>query len=180
MKKSVYVVSIASMVLMFIFFGTFISTKLETMLILGISALVICYNFTVRLVVIALCNVYCTPESINPDEHRFQPKRFERGLYKAIRIRRWKKLFPNYDPNRLSIRTHSVDELIFEGCKAELIHRYGAVLGFLSLLFAIFLGSISIFIVTAVIGAVYDLSFIAVQRFNRPRLRKIAAAGKYN
>lgn len=180
MKKLMYGVSIVSLALMFIFFAVFVSTKSDACLILGISAMTICYHFTVRLVIGNLCDIYCTPESINPKEHRFQPKKFEKGLYKAIKVRSWKDLFPTYDPDKFSLRTHSVDELIFESCKAEIVHWLCALSGFASLIFSVLFGAFSIFLVTAVIGGIYDMCFVVIQRFNRPRLQKIAATGKYN
>lgn len=180
MKKLMYTVSIVSLASMFLFFGLFIGTKSDACLILGTSAMAICYHFTVRLVIGNLCDVFYTPDSINPKEHRFQPKKFEPGLFKAIKIRRWKNSFSSFDPNKLSLRTHSVDELIFEGCKAEVVHWLCAIAGFASLIFSIWFGAISLFIVTSVIGGIYDMCFVVIQRFNRPRLLKIAATGKYN
>lgn len=180
MKKFMYGISIGSLALMFVFFSMFIATKTNACLILGVSAMTVAYHFIVRLAIINLCDVYCTSESMNPNERRFQPKKFEKGLYRALKVREWKDLFPNYDPNRFSLRTHSVDELIFESCKVEVMHWLCALAGFASLIFSVWFGVISIFIVTSVIGAIYDLGFVVTQRFNRPRLRKIAATGKYN
>lgn len=147
---------------------------------MGVSAMTIGYHFIVRLAITNLCDLYCTPESMNPNEHRFQPKKFEKGLYKVLKVRKWKNLFPNYDPNKFSLRTHSVDELIFESCKAEVVHWLCAFAGFASLIFSVWFGAISIFIVTSVIGGIYDMCFVVIQRFNRPRLQKIAATGRYN
>lgn len=180
MKKFVYFVSIASMLLMFIFFISHFNSKSNNSLIFGILMMVVCYHFVERIAITTLFNVFCKSEIINPNEHRFQQRSFEKGFYKKIRVRRWKNSFSSFDPNNFSLRFYSIDELIFEGCKAEMTHWVCLFAGFLSLIFVVWFGAFTIFLAASVIGAVYDLAIIVVQRFNRPRLQKIAATGKYN
>lgn len=180
MKKFVYGVSIASMVLMFIFFIMYINTKSNNILIFGIVMMIICYHLVVRIAVTTLFNAFCTPEIVNPNEHRFQQKDFEKGLYRKIGVRLWKNSFSSFDPNNFSLRFYSIDELIFEGCKAEMVHKVCFFVGLLSLIFTVWFGAFTIYLAAAVFGAIYDLAIIVVQRFNRPRLMRIAATGKYN
>lgn len=180
MKKFVYGVSIVSMVLMFIFFISYFNTKSVNSLIFGVSMMTVCYHFVVRITITTLFNAFCTPEIINPNERQFQQKGFEKGLYSKIRVRRWKNSFSSFDPHNFSLRFYSIDELIFEGCKAEMAHRICFFVGFLSLIFTVWFGAFTIYLTASVIGAIYDLAIIVVQRFNRPRLMRIAATGKYN
>lgn len=180
MKKFVYVVSIVSMALMFVFLISYFNTMSNANLIWGIAMMVICYHFIERITITTLFDAFYKPEIVNPNEHRFQQRSFENGLYRKIRVRRWKNSFSSFDPNNFSLRFYSIDELIFEGCKAEMTHWVCLFVGFLSLIFIIWFGAFTIYLSASVIGAVYDLAIIAVQRFNRPRLQKIAATGKYN
>lgn len=180
MKKFVYVVSIASMVLMFIFFITYFNTKSNNSLVFGISMMAVCYHFISRIAITTMFNSFYTSEIVNPNENRFQQKSFEKGLYRKIKVRRWKNSFSSFDPNNFSLRFYSIDELIFEGCKAEMTHWICLFVGLLSLIFTVWFGAFTIYLAASVIGAIYDLAIIVVQRFNRPRLMKVAASGKYN
>ncbi len=180
MKKFAYIVSVASMVLMFVFLILYFNTRSNTNLILGIAMMAICYHFVERITITTLFNAFYKSEVVNPNEHRFQQRSFEKGLYRKIRVCRWKNSFSSFYPNNFSLRFYSIDELIFEGCKAEMTHWVCLFVGFLSLIFAIWFGAFTIYLAATVIGAIYDLAIIVVQRFNRPRLQKIAATGKYN
>lgn len=180
MNKLMYGISIVSLLLMFVFFGLFIGIKSDVCLTIGISAMTVAYHFIIRLVIGNIGEVCLSPKNLNPNKRRFQPKRFEKKLYKLLRVKRWKKLFPTYDPDKFSLHVRSIDELIFESCKAEIIHLLCAVAGFASLIFSIWFGSFAVFLITSIVSGLYDMCFVVIQRFNRPRLMKIAAKGKYN
>lgn len=180
MNKLMYGVSIVCLVLMFVFFGVFIGTGSDVCLTIGISAMTAAYHLIIRLVIGNIGEVCLSPKNLNPNKRRFQSKNFEKKLYKLLRVKRWKRLFPTYDPNKFSLRARSIDELIFESCKAEIIHLLCAVAGFVSLIFSIWFGSFAVFLITSIVGGLYDMCFVVIQRFNRPRLQKLAATGKYN
>ena len=55
-------------------------------------------------------------------------------------------------------------------CGAEVVHEVILVLSFLPLLAAFPFGSFGVFLITSLLAALYDLSFVIMQRFNRPRI----------
>jgi hypothetical protein len=68
---------------------------------------------------------------------------------------------------------HSWEEIVQAMCQAEIVHEVIAILSFLPLLGAIPFGAFFVFLVTSVLSALFDLSFVAMQRFNRPRIIKL-------
>ena len=56
---------------------------------------------------------------------------------------------------------------------ADTVHEIIVVLSFLPLTAAIFFGEFGVFLITSTLAALYDLSFVVMQRFNRPRLVRI-------
>lgn len=100
----------------------------------------------------------------------FQLKAFERPLYKALGVKKWKGNLPTYDPSCFDPKLHSWDEIAQAMCQAEIVHEVIVILSFLPLLAAIPFGSFGVFLITSLLAALYDLSFVIIQRFNRPRV----------
>lgn len=129
------------------------------------------YHFAMRLLVGTLVNRILK----NRADYRkawYQPKSFERTLYKALNVKKWKKTIPTYDPTCFDPKLHSWDEIAQAMCQAEIVHEIIVVLSFLPLLAAIAFGSFWVFAVTSLLAALYDVSFVILQRFNRPRILK--------
>lgn len=97
---------------------------------------------------------------------------FEKKLYKALRVKKWKSNVPTYDPSCFDPKLHSWDEIAQAMCQAEIVHEVIVVLSFVPLLAAIPFGSFWVFAITSLLSALYDLSFVIIQRFNRPRIIK--------
>ena len=57
-------------------------------------------------------------------------------------------------------------------CQAEIVHEVIVVLSFLPLLAAIPFGAFPVFLITSLLAAMYDLTFVIMQRYNRPRILK--------
>lgn len=166
MKKTMYIVAGVSLALMFLFFGLTSGTRLKIFLTLGITALTVCYHFTIRLVIGNIMGL------INFD-HRsrwFAERPFEKRLYKKLRVRRWKKYLPTYDEELYSIKSNSLIEIAAETCRSEAVHEICALASLAAMLFALMFGDFWIFFVTSVLGAAFDLAFAIIQRYNRPRL----------
>ena len=60
--------------------------------------------------------------------------------------------------------------LVNNMCHAELVHELIVLLSFTSLLFAIPFGAVVVFFITAVLAALFDMTFVVLQRYNRPRV----------
>lgn len=103
----------------------------------------------------------------------YQLRSFETHLYKALRVKKWKGNMPTYDPACFDPKLHSWDEIAQAMCQAEIVHEVIVVFSFIPLLFAIPFGSFGVFAITSLLAACYDLSFVIMQRFNRPRILKL-------
>ena len=59
-------------------------------------------------------------------------------------------------------------------CQAELVHEVNAAVSFVPLLFSVWVGAFPIFLITSIIAAGFDLLFAVIQRYNRPRVMRLA------
>lgn len=104
----------------------------------------------------------------------YQPRSWEPRLYERLGVKRWKDKLPSYDPTLFDPRVHTWDEIAQAMCQAELVHETCAALSFLPLLAAVPFGAFPVFLVTSLCGAAVDLAFVVMQRYNRPRVVRIA------
>lgn len=166
MKKVMYTVSVISLVLMFLFFGLTVGTRVKIFLTLGITALTVCYHFTIRLVIGNIVGLIRF-------DHRgrwFGERPFEERLYKKLKVRRWKEYMPTYNEELYSLKTNSLIDVVDETCRSEVVHEIDILASLAAMLFALIFGDFWVFCITSVLGAACDLAFVVMQRYNRPRL----------
>ena len=127
------------------------------------------YHFAMRLLVGHILN----RKMCNRADYRkrwYQLRDFEMPLYQFLRVKKWKGKMPSYDPEVFDPTKHSWQEIAQAMCQAELVHELIAVFSFLPLLAAIPFGAFWVFLITSVLSALFDLSFVIMQRYNRPRI----------
>ena len=61
----------------------------------------------------------------------YQVSRREMAVYEKLKVKRWKRGMPTYDPSLFDPRTHTWEEIVQATCQAELVHETIAVLSFL-------------------------------------------------
>jgi len=103
----------------------------------------------------------------------FRPRPFEKKLYGFLRVREWKKRMPAYDPSLFSPQEHTLSEIAGAMCQAELVHEVIALCSFLPIAAIPFLGAPGVFIITSALAAGFDLLFVMMQRYNRPRIVRL-------
>lgn len=103
----------------------------------------------------------------------FQLRSFEERLYERLRVGSWKAKMPTYDPQAFDRHRHSWDEIAQAMCQAEVVHEVIVVLSFLPVAASVWLGAAAVFIITSVLSAGFDMMFVIMQRYNRPRILKI-------
>lgn len=108
----------------------------------------------------------------------FTVRSWEEKLYKTLNVKKWKGRVPTYDPDLFSPKKHSWDEIAQAMCQSELVHETIALLSFLPLLAIPVFGSAAVFIATSLCAAACDLSFVAVQRYNRPKVLRHIKKGE--
>jgi len=109
---------------------------------------------------------------LSPSSWWFREKFFEKKLYKILQVKKWKDKLPTYNPATFNIKTRSFADIINATCYSEILHELMALLSFAPLLLIIPFGSVTVFVVTSTIGAAFDMLFVIIQRYNRPRLLK--------
>ncbi len=104
----------------------------------------------------------------------YQPHRGEEKVYAALGVKRWKRYMPTYAPLMFSPRYHSWDEIAQAMCQSELVHETCAVFSFVPLVAAIWFGAFGVFLATSFLAALLDIALVMVQRYNRPRIVRLA------
>ena len=130
------------------------------------------YHFTMRLLVGYILNRKMQNKA-DYRKARYQLRPFEITLYKWLQVKHWKGNMPTFDPSCFDPKLHGWEEIAQAMCQAEIVHEIIIPLSFLPLLAAIPFGAFPVFLITSLLAALYDLSFVVIQRFNRPRVLKL-------
>ncbi len=129
------------------------------------------YHLGMRLLVGVLYNIGM--KRANYKKKWYQIHSWESRLYQFIKVKKWKAKMPTYDPDTFSNKKHTWDEIAQAMCQAELIHETNIVLSFVPLIASVPFGSFDVFFITSICSAVFDLLFVIIQRYNRPRIVKM-------
>lgn len=130
------------------------------------------YHFVMRLLVGAVVNGIMHNHA-DYEKKWYQICPFEEKLYKKLQVKKWKNKLPTYSEETFSVKKKSFDEIVQATCQSEITHEVIAVLSFLPLLASLKCDSFMVFFITSVLAACFDLSFVIIQRYNRPRLVKL-------
>ena len=142
------------------------------LLSLAITFATITYHFSMR-----LCVGYAFDKVMdNKADYTcrwYKVSEAEFRLYKFLRVKKWKAHMPTYDPELFSPKIHTWEEIIQAIGQAELVHETIVVLSFLPIFMSKWVGAFYVFLITSIVAALIDLSFVILQRYNRPRVLKI-------
>ena len=130
------------------------------------------YHFAIRLVVGGVINAIYH-NKMNYELWWFRERKFETKLYQFLRVKKWKKYLPTYNPEAYDVTQRSLEEIIGATCQSEVVHEINMVLSFVPVVFTIWFGSLAAFLITSCIAFCIDGVFVILQRFNRPRLRRL-------
>ena len=145
--------------------------KNKVVLWIGITAFTIMYHFWVRIIMGNVSKLF--KKHINYNQWLFKEKRFEKILYKLLRVKNWKGKALTYNPESFSLKEHSLEEIANTMTKSEIDHWINEVISLTTILFAIPWGELWIFLITAIFAMIFDSQFIIIQRYNRPRVIKL-------
>ncbi len=104
----------------------------------------------------------------------YQLRPWENKLYRFLKVKAWKDKMPTYYPNTFSPKKHTWSEIAQAMCQSELVHEVNIILSFVPIIATVWFGSFFVFLITSIGGAVFDLIFVVMQRYNRARVIKIA------
>lgn len=151
----------------------YMKTRSSLLLSIAISLGTIFYHFFMRLLVGWAVNAVMHNRA-NCNARWFRPLDFEEKLYRRLRVAVWKKHLPSYQPELFSMKDRSLDEIAQAMCQAEIVHEIIIPLSFVPLFAIPYFGAAAVFIITSLLAACFDLLFVILQRFNRPRILKIS------
>lgn len=153
-----------------LFSALYLKFNTDFLITLAITFGTVLYHFVMRLAV-----GFLVPHSFHYTDKFFTEKKFEKRLYKALRVKKWKRFMPSYNPDSYSIKNdiHSLEIIADTTCRNEVIHLVIALLSFVPIFFISFFGAAAVFIITSILSCMFDMIFVIMQRYNRPRLVKI-------
>lgn len=103
----------------------------------------------------------------------FKEKPFDKPISKLFKVREWKDKALTYNPELFSLKNYTLTDVANTMCKAELDHLINVLLSLSTLLFALIWGELWIFALTAFLAILFDMQFVLIQRYNRPRIVKL-------
>ena len=135
----------------------------------GVTAFTIIYHFWGRLILGNITKLF----PIHYSQAWFREHRFEKKLYKFLRVQKWKDKVPTYNPELFDMKTRSLDDIAVTMAKVETDHWVNELLSLTTLLFPLLWGQWWIFVLSAFVAMLFDAQFIVVQRFNRPKAVRV-------
>ena len=136
----------------------------------GIVAFMIMYHLWLRIIMGNVTKLF----KLSPHMKWFRQRSFEKHIYKFLRVKKWKNKVPTYNPELFSLKNCSFEQIANTMTKAETDHWINELISISSLLFALIWGKFPIFLITCIAAMLFDGQFIAIQRYNRPRILKLA------
>lgn len=141
-------------------------------LLTGIVTFTIMYHFWVRLIMGNVSKLF--KKHINYTQSFFKERKFEKKLYKFLRVKKWKGKALTYNPELFSLKDNSLEEIANTMCKSEIDHWINEVISLTTILFSIIWPQLFwAFFISAIIAMIFDSQFIIIQRYNRPRVQNL-------
>ena len=140
---------------------------------LSITFGTIFYHFAMRLAVgKAVDSIF--HNRMDHNKRWFRVGKAEIRFYNKLKIRKWKGKMPTYDLRAFDPKLHSWDEIAGATCQSEIVHEIIVILSFLPIVASVWFGALPVFVITSVLSACFDCLFVMMQRYNRPRIVKVA------
>lgn len=112
-------------------------------------------------------------KKFNYNSFWFTQKKFENNLYRILMVKKWKTKVPTYDADEYSLKIHSIEDVIMNMCHAEVVHEVIFVLSYLPIVCGVVILHWWILILTSFLFSCFHLTFIIIQRYNRPRVIRL-------
>ena len=157
--------------------GVYWSTENRLFLALAVVCAAAGYHFSVRLGVGAVFDRFMGNRA-DCSKSWYQVRPWEERLYERIKIKRWKDKMPTFHPDTFSHREHTWEQIAQAMCQSELVHETNIVMSFLPLPVSIWTGFFPLLLVMSLLAAGFDLLLVMMQRYNRPRILRLAARRK--
>ena len=172
MKKTIYYITAATILLTILSFTLYHLKGYGIAFTLGVTFGTISYHFLMRLIVGSIVDSIMNNKA-DYSKKWYQCREWEKRIYERLRVKRWGKKLPAFQPAYFDPKTHSWSEIAQAMCQAEVVHEIIVVLSFVPILFSIWAGVLPVFLITSVLSAGMDLMLVMLQRYNRSRVMKL-------
>ena len=174
MYSAILLMVIISAVCFWLYYGGIIQSGL--VMWTGIVSFMILYHFGLRILMGKVTKTW----SITYRHSFFKPRKFEKKLYKLLKVRKWKDKVLTFEPELYDFQNRTLEQLANTMSKSETDHWINEIISIVSILFTFIWGCPAAFIVSAIAAMIFDAQFIVVQRYNRPIVLRLAARQKNN
>ncbi|MBP0984804.1 MAG: hypothetical protein J6A19_13870 [Oscillospiraceae bacterium] len=164
------------LVLTVLFYVLYRSTLIGCFYSLFVTALTFLYHFVMRVAVGECVTLIYAKREFHYSARWYQQNRFEKAVYKLLRIKRWKSKAITAKPWQFDIKNRTYEELLHNMTQAEIVHEIIMVLSFVPIGFTYWFGAGVVFVITSVAACCIDLYFVMIQRYNRPRVLALKKA----
>ena len=172
MVKILKIVPAVFLIATLVFSILYKNNSLKILLSLAITCGTVTYHFLMRFLVAFMYNSVMH----NKADYRkcwYQVRKYEKILYEKLKVKKWKNIMPTYDPAIFDPGQHTWDEIAQATCQAELVHETIVVLSFVPVIAGVWFGGYSVFMITSILAAMFDMLFVMIQRYNRQRIMKL-------
>ena len=172
MKKIIHTITYTVLFITFITLFVYLYFPSQTTLSLLITGLTTSYHFVMRIIV-GYSVDYKMKNKANYNHKWYKITQFEEKIYEVIKVSQWKKYMPTYSPESFSLKHHTLEEIVMAMCQSEIVHEIIVVLSFVPVLTIPWLGEPVVFMMTSFFAACFDMMFVIMQRYNRPRIIRL-------
>lgn len=169
MKRTMYIITAGSVALTVVFAVLFANTRTGAFYSLAVTFGTVAYHFLMRLGVGFAFDITMKNRA-DYNSAWFKCRPWEKKLYKFLGVKNRKHRLPTFEPNVFNPKLHTWDEIAQAMCQAELVHETIVILSFVPVAFSAVFGAFWVFLITSVCAAAFDLMFVIIQRYNRPRI----------
>lgn len=167
--KQIFMISVlATICFVVLYYFTTIHFFFSCAITFGTTA----YHFGIRLF-IGECFNRKMKNKADYTKNWYQVGSFEQKFYQKIKVKKWKNKMPTYDTALFDVSKHSWDEIVQAMCQSELVHETNMIVSFFPIIASIWFGSFWVFFITSLLGAIFDVLFVFMQRYNRSRILKM-------
>ena len=174
MSKTMKFIAVLSVIATICFSVLYKYSSMSVFLSLAITFGTTAYHLCIRLIIGILFNFFMKNRA-DYTKKWYNVKAWEQKLYTKLKVKKWKNKMPTYDIDAFNVSKHSWDEIAQASCQSELVHETNIIFSFVPIIFSVWFESIAVFIITSVLGAAFDLMFVIMQRYNRPRILKMTS-----
>ena len=146
-------------------------TENDIVLWIGITSFTVTYHFWGRIILGNVSKLF--KKYINYKQWWFKERKFEKSLYKFLKVKEWKGKALTYNPEQFDLKENSLKQIVNTMTKSEVDHWINEAISISTIFFGFIWGKIWLFSITALAAMIFDSQFIIIQRYNRPRVIKI-------